>query len=148
MAETKITYESLQQDPTFLSAAYHSLRGLGENPSTDPKDIIDTFLTKRRYFDINVLSTLTQGSDIENLDDDNLKLYSHALDKIDKLPMAGSPSGGGAPLTDAVIDYGVAGILDPTNLASILAGFFTAGVGGVGIQAGKEAAKAGIKQGM
>ena len=84
MADPKVTYESLQQDPTFLRSAYHSLRGLGENVSEDPKDIIDTFLTKRRYFDTNVLSTYNQGSDIEKLSDDNITNYSYALDQIKK----------------------------------------------------------------
>ena len=85
MTDPKVTYESLQQDPTFLRAAYHSLRELGENPSEDPKDIIDTFLTKRRYFDVNVLSTYNQGSDIEKLSDDNITNYSYALDQIKKM---------------------------------------------------------------
>ena len=41
MAEEQITYESLQEDQNFLNSAYHSLRGLGQNVSEDPKDIID-----------------------------------------------------------------------------------------------------------
>ena len=36
---------------------------------------------------------------------------------------------GGAPVSDALIDFGTAGVLDPTNLVSLLAGFFTAGAG-------------------
>tara|TARA_R100000995_G_scaffold44972_1_gene21165 strand:+ start:1516 stop:5217 length:3702 start_codon:yes stop_codon:yes gene_type:complete len=143
MADPKVTYESLQQDPTFLRSAYHSLRGLGENVSEDPKDIIDTFLTKRRYFDTNVLSTYNQGTDIEKLSDDNITNYSYALDQIKKMPDFYEE--GGAPVSDALIDFGTAGVLDPTNLVSLLAGFFTAGAGSAAVLAGKEGAKAGVK---
>jgi len=144
MAEEQITYESLQEDQNFLNSAYHSLRGLGQNVSEDPKDIIDTFLNMRRYFDVNLGSTLIQGKKIEEWPDEYKQLYSHALSKIDKLPMAGSPSGGGAPLLDAILDYGGAGLTDPTNLASGVAALFTAGLGGIGIQAAKEATKRGV----
>ena len=143
MADPKITYDSLQKDPIFLRAAYHSLRGLGENPSEDPKDIIDTFLTKRRYFDTNVLSTYNQGSDIEKLSDDNITNYSYALDQVKEMPSFYEE--GGAPVSDALIDFGTAGVLDPTNLVSLLAGFFTAGAGSAAVLAGKEGAKAGVR---
>ena len=144
MAEEQITYESLQEDQNFLNSAFHSLRGLGQNVSEDPKDIIDSFLNMRRYFDVNLGSTLIQGKKIEEWPDEYKQLYSHALSKIDKLPMAGSPSGGGAPLLDAILDYGGAGLSDPTNLASGVAALFTAGLGGIGIQAAKEATKRGV----
>ena len=142
MSNKETTYEGLKNDSDFLSSAYHSLRGLGVNVSEEPEDIIDTFLQRRRYFDINLGSTILQGNDIQNLSDDDKTLYSYALNKIDKLPIAGT--GGGAPVWDAIGDYAVAGITDPTNLLSILAGFFTAGGGTVAAFAGKEAVKRGI----
>ena len=142
MAETQITYESLQEDPDFLDSAFHSLRGLGQNVSEDPKDIIDTFLTMRRYFDVNLGSTLIQGKKIEEWPDEYKQLYSHALGKIEKMPSFFKE--GGAPAMDAVLDFGGAGLTDPTNLASAVAALFTAGLGGIGIQAAKEATKRGV----
>ena len=103
MAETQITYESLQEDPDFLDSAYHSLRGLGQNVSEDPKDIIDSFLTMRRYFDVNLGSTLIQGKKIEEWPDEYKQLYSHALGKIEKMPDFYKE--GGAPAMDAVLDF-------------------------------------------
>ena len=138
-----VTYESLQNDSDFINAAYHSLRAMGDNDvTTDPKDIIDTFLTKRRYFDVNLGSTIVQGNTIIDLPDEYKELYSYAADQIKNMPMAGMK--GGADLSTAIVDYSLAGLSDPTNLVSILAGMFTLGSGGVAVQAGKEAVKQGI----
>ena len=142
MANKQTTYEGLLKDRNFLSSAYHSLRAMGDNDvSEDPKDILDTFLTKRRYFDVNLGATIVQGNEIKDLPDTHKKLYSHALGKIEALPNFGE---GSAPKFDASVDYGLAAISDPTNLISILAGIFTGGTGGVAIQAGKEALKQGV----
>ena len=142
MADKQTTYEGLLEDSQFLSSAYHSLRGMGDNSvSKDPKDILDTFLTKRRYFDVNLGSTIVQGNEIKELPQKYKDLYSYALDQTKAIPNFGE---GSAPLGDAVIDYGLAAISDPTNLLSILAGAFTGGTGGVMIQAGKEALKQGV----
>ena len=142
MADEKTTYDGLLKDTNFLSTAYLSLRAMGDNDvSEDPKDILDTFLTKRRYFDVNLGSTIVQGNEIKNLDDAHKKFYSYALDKTTALPNFGE---GSAPKGDAAIDYGLAAISDPTNLISILAGIVTGGTGGVAIQAGKEALKQGV----
>ena len=141
MADEQITYEGLLKDNDFLDSAYHSLRGMGENISEDPKDILDTFLTKRRYFDVNLGATVVQGNQIKDLPQDYKKLYSYALNKTKAIPNFGE---GSAPKFDAAVDYGLAAISDPTNLLSILAGVFTGGTGGAMIQAGKEAFKQGI----
>ena len=142
MADEKTTYDGLLKDTNFLSTAYLSLRAMGDNDvSEDPKDILDTFLTKRRYFDVNLGATVVQGNEIKDLDDAHKKFYSYALDKTKALPNFGK---GSAPLGDAMIDYGLAAISDPTNLISILAGIVTGGTGGVAIQAGKEALKQGV----
>ena len=88
MADDPVTYESLQNDSDFINAAYHSLRALGDNDvTTDPKDIIDTFLTKRRYFDVNLGSTIVQGNNIINLPDEDKELYSYAADQIKNMPI-------------------------------------------------------------
>ena len=67
MAQKNITYEGLQKDSDFLSSAYHSLIALGENPSpNNPKEIVDTFLTKRRWFNANLGATVNQSRTILN----------------------------------------------------------------------------------
>ena len=79
MAQKNITYEGLQKDSDFISSAYHSLRALGENPSpTNPKEIVDTFLTKRRWFNANLGATVNQSRTILNdFSPDLLTLYHH-----------------------------------------------------------------------
>ncbi len=146
MSDQTITYDELRQDDKALSNMYHSLRALGENVSLDRDDILETFMTKRRYFETNLASTLSQGSDIKDLGDREKKAYSLALDKVDQLPSAFTPGGGGAPMWRALKDYAIAGATDPTNLLSILAGAFTLGTGGAAIWGAKEAAKQGVKE--
>jgi len=148
MADTSITYESLQEDNDFLDSAYYALRSLGINTvdPSDPKDILDTFIEKRRYFETNLLSTINQGSIITDLPDDDKKLYRHALDKMQKMPDFWDE--GGTGWGSAVGDFIPAGITDPTNWLSAAAAFFTAGIGGVGIQTAKEATKQGIKHAL
>ena len=145
MSDQTITYDELRQDDKALSNMYHSLRALGENVSLDRDDILETFMTKRRYFETNLASTLSQGSDIKDLGDREKKAYSLALDKVDQLPSAFTPGGGGAPMWRALKDYAIAGATDPTNLLSILAGAFTLGSGGAAVWGAKEAAKQGVK---
>jgi hypothetical protein len=145
MADQTITYDELRQDDKALSNMYHSLRALGENVSLDRDDILETFMTKRRYFETNLASTLSQGSDIKDLGAREKKAYSLALDSVDNLSSAFTPGGGGAPMWRALKDYAIAGATDPTNLLSILAGAFTLGSGGAAVWGAKEAAKQGVK---
>lgn len=143
MADPKITYNSLQEDDLFLSAAYHSMRDLGYNVDpANPKDIVDTFLENKRYFDTNLLSTISQGNNIVDLPDDSKKMFAYALDKIDKMPDFDDG------FVKAMGDYLGAAITDPTNVASALAAVFTAGAGSVAIQTGKEAAKQTVKNAL
>ena len=143
MAEVSTpTYDSLQNNEKFLTAAYHTLKGLGISTSKDPTEIVDSFLTHRRYFDINLLSAIKQGNRIMELPDNYKEAYAYAVDEVEKVPNFGE---GAAPKTDAIIDYGIAGLTDPTNLLSILAGAATAGGGGAVGFAAKEAVKQGIK---
>ena len=141
--KNKITYDSLLQDDRFLSDAYYALQGLGETVTNDRKEVLDKFLQKRRYFDTNISSTFTQGTKIKGLSDADKKSYSAALDKVDQLPSAFSE--GGAPMWRALGDYAAAGITDPTNLLSIIAGAFTLGTGGAAVLGAKEAAKQGVR---
>jgi hypothetical protein len=120
-----------------------SLRAMGVNVSNDRTDILDTFLTKRRYFDTNIFSTFAQGDDIKDLDTANKAKFSRALDTVEKMPSMFSK--GGNPTWSAIKDYAAAGVTDPTNLLSILAGAFTLGSGGAAVWGAKEAAKQGVK---
>ena len=140
----KITYNSLLRDDKFLNDAYHSLRAQGINVSKKRKDIVDRFLTNKRYFDTNLASTFVIGDEVKKMSDANKQSYSRAVTKVEQLPSVGKI--GAAPTSDLIKDYLVAGVTDPTNLISILAGAFTFGTGGAAIQVGKETAKAGLKK--
>ena len=139
----KITYDSLLRDDQFLNDSYHALRAQGINVSKKRKDILDRMLTNKRYFDTNVASTFVIGDNVKDMSDENKQSFGRAIDKIEQLPSIGKE--GSAPTSDLLKDYLVAGVTDPTNLLSIIAGAFTFGAGGAAVQAGKETAKAGIK---
>ena len=146
MAE-QATYEGLQQDDDFLDDAYWFLKDVGESVSTNPKDILDTFIEKRRAFDVNVFSTYSQGSDIKKAQDETKKYYRRAVEKLDQMP--DFYESGGAPAGKAILDYGYYGLLDPTNLLSVLAGAATlpaGGAGAYGVLGAKEVAKQGVSQ--
>ena len=140
----KVTYDSLLKDDEFLNDAYHALRAQGINVSNNRKDILDRMLTNKRYFDTNLASTFVIGDNVKDMSDANKQSYANAITKIEQLPSIGKA--GAAPTSSLVKDYLVAGVTDPTNLISILAGAFTFGAGTAATQAGKETAKAGIKK--
>ena len=140
----EVTYTSLLNDDKFLDDAYYALRAQGINVSTQRKDILDRFLTNKRYFDTNIASTFVIGDEVKKMSDQDKKAYADAVTKVEQLPTIGKA--GAAPTSDLIKDYLVAGVTDPTNLISILAGAFTFGTGGAAIQAGKETAKAGLKK--
>ena len=146
MSEQTITYKALKKDSKFLNAAYSTLRGLGENVSREPEEIVDTFLTKRRWFNANLGSTISQSNDILNdFTPRMLKDYQYAVDQIDAVPNFGE---GSAPKMEAATDYIKAAVTDPANIVSGLAAFFTFGAGGAAGFAAKEAAKVGIGQAL
>ena len=140
----KVTYDSLLKDDDFLNDAYHALRAQGINVSNNRKDILDRMLTNKRYFDTNLASTFVIGDNVKDMSNANKQSYANAITKIEQLPSIGKA--GAAPTSSLVKDYLVAGVTDPTNLISILAGAFTFGAGTAATQAGKETAKAGIKK--
>tara|TARA_R100000700_G_scaffold585_3_gene1504 strand:- start:4834 stop:8691 length:3858 start_codon:yes stop_codon:yes gene_type:complete len=146
-----IPYEELQQiqnpeNKRVVDAMFYTVQNLNpdEKIEYDPKKIIDRFLNEQRYFDVNLGSTIGQAAKIKNFSDIDKKLYQIARDGAAKLPTIFEE--GSAPVGTAVKDYVLAGISDPTNLASILASGFTFGFGGAAGIAAKEAAKAGVKQ--
>jgi hypothetical protein len=112
----KTTYDDLLKDDNFLRDAYKALTGMGYNISKKRGDILDSFLQKRRYFDVNLASTITQGDNIKDLSEENKLNLRSALDKADELPSIFED--GSAPKWRAVRDYALAGVSDPTNLLS------------------------------
>ena len=140
----QVTYDSLLKDDEFLNDAYYALRAQGINVSQRRGDIVDRFLTNKRYFDTNIASTFVIGDEVKKMSDEDKKSYARAVTKVEQLPTIGKA--GAAPTSDLIKDYLVAGVTDPTNLISILAGAFTFGAGGAAIQAGKETAKQGVKK--
>jgi len=140
----KVTYDSLLRDDKFLNDAWNSLQAQGINVSDNRKDILDRFLTNKRYFDTNIASTFVIGDNVKDMSEANKQSYANAVTKIEQLPSIGKA--GAAPTSSLIKDYLVAGVTDPTNLISILAGAFTFGTGTAAVQAGKETAKAGVKK--
>ena len=142
MAE-KVTYNSLLKDDAFLNDARYALLAQGINVSTKRGDILDRFLTNKRYFDTNLVSTLNIGDTIKDMSDKDKMSYAKAVTKLEQLPTYGK---GAAPAVKKVKDYLIAGVTDPTNLVSAIAGAFTFGTGTAAIQGGKEAARLAAKK--
>ena len=140
----KVTYDSLLRDDKFLNDAWNALNAQGINVSNNRKDILDRFLTNKRYFDTNIASTFSIGDNVKDMSEANKQSYANAVTKVEQLPSIGKA--GAAPTSSLIKDYLVAGVTDPTNLISILAGAFTFGTGTAAVQAGKETAKAGVKK--
>ena len=145
MAEPKLTFDQALQNKDLIDSMYYSLQGLGEeNLEYDPEVILNTFLTKKRYGDVNIFSTVGQLQDVKGMDQNTKNMFAYSLQEVEKLPSIFDK--GGASSGKAVADYLLAGISDPTNLFSAIAGAFTLGSGGAAILGAKEAAKAGFKQ--
>jgi hypothetical protein len=145
MAEPKLTFDQALQNKDLIDSMYYSLQGLGEeNLEYDPETILNTFLTKKRYGDVNIFSTVGQLQDVKGMDQNTKDMFAYSLQEAEKLPSIFDK--GGASSGKAVADYLLAGISDPTNLLSAVAGAFTLGSGGAAILGAKEAAKAGFKQ--
>jgi len=146
MSEPKITYDGLLENKDFIDSTYHVLQGLGENVAYDPKDILDTFLTKKRYFDTNILSTYNTGQDMKDLDEDRKQLLRYSLEQVEQMPTFFEE--GGAPAGAALTDYLLAGATDPTNFVAAIASAFTLGSGGAAVMGAKELAKQGVRSAL
>ena len=146
MSEPKITYDGLLENKDFIDSTYHVLQGLGENVAYDPKNILDTFLTKKRYFDTNILSTYNTGQDMKDLDEDRKQLLRYSLEQVEQMPTLFEE--GGAPAGSALADYLLAGATDPTNLVAAIASAFTLGSGGAAVMGAKELAKQGVRSAL
>ena len=64
---SNITYDDLVNNDRFVSSAYRSLVALGETPSQNRKEIVDDFLTKKRYFENNLVTTLGVASNVKTM---------------------------------------------------------------------------------
>ena len=65
---SKVTYNSLINNKRFVNSAYRSLVALGETPNKNPKEIVDDFLSKERYFENLKLSGYELHATIPNYD--------------------------------------------------------------------------------
>ena len=139
------SYENVKKDKQAVDGMYHTLKDLGVDVEYDSEKIVDKFLTEMRYFDTNILSTGRIADKVSGFDDIGKKLFAQSMQEIENMPNFGE---GSAPKGSATVDYLLAGVSDPTNLLSAVAGAFTLGAGGAAGLAAKEAAKQGFKQHM
>jgi len=136
---SNITYDDLVNNDRFVSSAYRSLVALGETPSQNRKEIVDDFLTKKRYFENNLVTTLGVASDVKYMTGSQKNEFGAALSMVDQIPNFHEE--GGAPGFDAVKDHLLSALADPTNLLGAFAGMASFGVGGAAVLGAKETAK-------
>mgnify|MGYP001209929629 FL=1 len=136
---SNITYDDLVNNDRFVSSAYRSLVALGETPSQNRKEIVDDFLTKKRYFENNLVTTLGVASDVKTMSLQQKNEFGAALSMVEQIPNFHEE--GGAPGFDAVKDHLVSALADPTNLLGAFAGMASFGVGGAAVFGAKETAK-------
>jgi hypothetical protein len=144
LEDTSNHYENLLQDSDYVSGAYHTLKAFGiDVDPEDPKAIVDTFLTRNRYFSTNLAATGYTYSKAKDFDAETKHDMAYVMDRTEKMPSFYEK--GGAPAGSAIMDYALAAITDPTNIVSAIAAMFTAGAGGSAAVAGKTAATAAVR---
>ena len=80
MAEPKLTFDQALQNKDLIDSMYYSLQGLGEeNLEYDPETILNTFLTKKRYGDVNIFSTVGQLQDVKGMDQNPKNMFAYSL---------------------------------------------------------------------
>lgn len=136
---SKITYDDLVDNDRFVASAYRSLVALGETPSQRPKEIVDDFLSKTRFFENNLISTLSVSSSVKRMSSQQKEEFGAALSMVGELPNFHEQ--GGAPAFDAVKDHLLSVLGDPTNVLGAFAGMASFGVGGAAALGVKETAK-------
>ena len=143
-SEQTRSYGSLTGDKDYTDGLFYVLKDLGIDVDYQDKEgIVDAFMTRKRFFENNLVAAPVAKSAIDDLDDDSKAILGYSLQEADKLPTFGE---GAAPLGKKIADYGFAGITDPTNLFSAVAAAFTLGAGGAAALAAKEAAKQGMRK--
>jgi len=121
----KISYNDMLKNSNAISAMYYALQDMGETVSEDPKQILDTFLTRQRYINVNELSTGVALFKESKYNDDQKAMLRTALTYLDKMPSFGSSEG--APTLSAITDYALAGITSPSNFITAVASAYTMG---------------------
>ena len=143
-SENERSYESLIADNDLTDSIYYILRDLNVDVDyNNKKDLVDSFLTRKRFFENNLLAAPYAKGVVDDMSDDNKVLLGYALKETEKIPTIGE---GSAPLAPKLRDYFLAGVSDPTNLLSAVAAAFTLGSGGAAALAAKEASKQGVKK--
>ena len=143
-SEQTRSYGSLTGDKDYTDGLFYVLKDLGIDVDYQDKEgIVDAFMTRKRFFENNLVAAPVAKSAIDDLDDDSKAILAYSLQEADKLPTFGE---GAAPLGKKIADYGLAGVTDPTNLFSAVAAAFTLGAGGAAALAAKEAAKQGMRK--
>ena len=143
---TETFYDNVLQNKTAIDSMYYVQKDLlGQDIPYDPKTILDSFLTHKRYFEANILSTANTAIKVldENTPEDLKRMYAYSSKIVEDMPNFGE---GAPPLLEATGDYLAAGVTDPTNLLSGLAAAFTFGAGAAPGLAAKEAAKMGVTE--
>jgi hypothetical protein len=136
---SKVTYNSLINNKRFVNSAYRSLVALGETPNKNPKDVVDDFLSKERYFENNFVTTLGVASSVKKMSPRQKAEFGAALSLAKQIPDFHKK--GGAPAFDAIKDHLLSAIADPTNILGAFAGMASFGVGGAAVFGAKETAK-------
>ena len=139
------SYEQVIGNQNSVDRMYYALQALGKDiaPDASNEQVVDDFLTASRYLNTNLFSTLDAKSKVDEMDDTDKQLLARSLKEIEDMPNFGE---GSAPTASAIGDYLLAGVSDPTNLLSVIAGAFTLGAGGAASLGAKQAAKYGFKK--
>jgi len=131
------TYDELLNDDLFADSVYHIYTEMGKDIPETRKELVDDFLSTKRYFEDNLYGTFDVGSDLTSLSDNGKVLAGYALQQVDALPTIFEE--GSAPVGDAIFDHLKYSVADPTNLLGLLAGAFSFGAGTAAVTGGKVA---------
>lgn len=137
------TYDELINNQEFTGRLYDVYKELGYDIPGTNRELVDDFLSKKRGFEDNLVTTLDFSSDVDKLSDLGKQDLGYAMEQVEALPTIFEE--GSAPVGSAVLDHVLYSITDPTNIAGAVGGLFTMGGGTAAALAGKQAAKQGLK---
>ena len=137
------TYDELLNDDTFSDSVYYLYTELGKDIPETRQELVDDFLSQKRYFEDNLVGTFDFGGDLKNLSDQGKIFAGYAFNQVDALPTIFEE--GSAPVADAIFDHIKYSVADPTNLLGLVAGAFSFGAGTGAVMGGKVAAQQAAK---
>jgi hypothetical protein len=137
------TYEQLINDEQFLGNLYNVYKELDYDIPATNQEMVDDFLSRRRGFENNIVSTFNLADDVDRLSDEGKARFGQVYSQVEELPTVFED--GSAPVGRALVDHALYAISDPTNILGALGGIFTGGAATAGTLATKEAAKQGVK---